>query len=235
MSATTYLGRKAALGYLNFILKKYKAGLCWDGSFTLEDFFVLDQKGGFEFVIMKEASEGYCKEKAIADFNRFCVILFRHFKDDEADEKYPAYFDQFQVDYLVHMPNREDTEAYARWQKYMAHHFAFKAPQDRSTLVTETYEVCDSMRNGPDYDLLNDEDDLEPWSNDVTSSGSISLIDTYEYGSVDPNTNRYGVLSYWKVLIFGRHFSRHMLRAKRVFIYFAFYSLFCKCRCLYVL
>lgn len=145
VNATTYMGRKAALGYLRFILKKHKAGYCWNGSFVLEDFIVLVKGGDLEFVITKEASEGFSKENAISDFNRFCVILFRLFMDDAIDEM-PAYFDRFQLDYLLHMPSPEDSEAYDRWLKYMANHFAFKAAQARSTLITETFEVCDSER-----------------------------------------------------------------------------------------
>ena len=153
VNATTYMGRKAALGYLRFILKKHKAGYCWNGSFVLEDFIVLVKGGDLEFVITKEASEGFSKENAISDFNRFCVILFRLFMDDAIDEM-PAYFDQFQLDYLLHMPSPEDSEAYDRWLKYMANDFAFKAPQARSTLITETFEVCDSEQPEANYVLL---------------------------------------------------------------------------------
>ncbi|KAF0927842.1 hypothetical protein E2562_036585 [Oryza meyeriana var. granulata] len=97
VDAPTYLGRKAGLGYLNFLLKKHKAGCCWDGSFGEEDMEVLIHDDGcMEFVITKKGYEDFTKEKGIADFNKFCEIIFPYFMSAEV-KGMPAYFDQLTI------------------------------------------------------------------------------------------------------------------------------------------
>ncbi|KAL5210347.1 hypothetical protein ABZP36_005970 [Zizania latifolia] len=215
VTAPTYVGRKAAIGFLNFMLRKHKSRRCWDGSFLLEDMEVLTHNNGsMEFVITKKDSDDFTREKVVADFNRFCEIIFPYFLNDEVDEM-PTYFDQFQDDYLVHMPKFEDEKAYDRWQKYMSSHFAFKSPQAITNLITETYEVCDSERTGPTYALLDLTGDLLDWNDFILNSGSLSLNETFNYGTNSSEDNYYVELTYWSLLVFGRHFSRHMLPSKR--------------------
>uniref|UniRef100_K3ZHP1 MINDY deubiquitinase domain-containing protein n=2 Tax=Setaria italica TaxID=4555 RepID=K3ZHP1_SETIT len=219
VNSTSYVGRLMALGYLHCILKTHKSGYSWYGEFGKSHMSVKIVKGVMIFKIKTLATMVKLnRDNGIADFDKYKEILFPLFKRHDV-EGYPVYFDEFVKDFLAMPDPIESPVEFEKFQKYMGAHLFAKAPLVRSGLVTNTYQVCESLvftrpppGGWPVYAPLDFHDeDLPQWDREQLGA-AMSEVYTYRNTSYDKTItqNRYDRHTYWYALMLGRHGVQHL-------------------------
>lgn len=206
----SYDSRRMGLGYLSYIVEKFKTGRSWNGKWSEDNMKV---KNGTKFVIDLEEDCELSADTGYQDLLRFCQTVLNRLR---IDGQFLPYFDELAEDHMLINECYGDPEKWPRFLLLISNPLALKPPLVRASFICNIYIAGDAHSSGkpPQYGPLYSRKNCVNWR--LGAMNHQVLLKVYSYLHEQKilrykYLNDHWSLTHWHIFKFSRHFIQHGL------------------------